>query len=267
MKRREFVAASCLAGLAPISRIALADSGGASQKEYYELRLYRLDSQDKQDALVEFLGKAAIPALNGIGVKPVGVFTLMDEENPNLPEEDKLNLYVLMPHKSLESVVTATGKLLADDEFLKAGASVLDATKPDPAYTRIESSLMLAFDEIPRLEIPSKKKTRVFQLRTYESHSVKKGQRKIEMFNGGGEIDVFRRTGLSPVFFGETLIGNKFPNLTYMIGSDDMEANEAAWTTFKAHPDWQKLRTDPYYKDTVSNITNIFLKPAACSQI
>ncbi len=33
------------------------------------------------------------------------------------------------------------------------------------------------------------------------------------------------------------------------------------------HPDWKKLRADPKYKNTVSAITNIMLRPAACSQV
>jgi len=38
------------------------------------------------------------------------------------------------------------------------------------------------------------------ELRTYESHSKKANLKKIEMFNTG-EIAIFRRAGLSPVFF------------------------------------------------------------------
>jgi hypothetical protein len=49
------------------------------------------------------------------------------------------------------------------------------------------------------------------------------------MFNEGGEIAIFRRTGLAPVFFGEALVGSKIPNLTYMLGFDDMEALEKGW--------------------------------------
>ncbi len=87
------------------------------------------------------------------------------------------------------------------------------------------------------------------------------------MFNGGGEIAIFRKTGLMPVIFGEALIGPKLPNLTYMVGFDDEEAQEKAWQAFRSHPDWAKLKSDPQYKDTVPNITNILLRPAACSQI
>ena len=72
---------------------------------------------------------------------------------------------------------------------------------------------------------------------------------------------------MQPVFFGETLVGTKLPNLTYMLVFDDMDARKANWAKFLADPAWKKLRSDPAYKDTVSNITNIFLRPAPFSQI
>jgi len=87
------------------------------------------------------------------------------------------------------------------------------------------------------------------------------------MFNEGGEMAVFRDVGMPPVFFGETLVGNKVPNLTYMLGFDDMAAKEAGWKKFLGDPRWDKLKKDPQYKDTVSGITNIMLRPAACSEI
>jgi len=259
MKRREFMAASCLAGLAPLGVAAAAEGGKRKQKEFYELRLVHLQSAAKQKALNEFLGKVAIPALNRIGIGPVGVFQFLEEETPNE--------YVLLPHPSLESVATMTARLAADAQFTTDGAAFLEAPKSDPAYLRMESSLMLAFDEIPKLEVPTKEKSRVLQLRTYESHSFERAQKKIDMFNGGGEIAVFRDTGMPPVFFGQTLIGAKMPNLTYMLSFDDMEAKEKGWKTFLADPRWDKLKKDPIYKDTVSAITNIMLRPADCSQI
>jgi hypothetical protein len=130
---------------------------------------------------------------------------------------------------------------------------------------------MVAFEGMPKLEVPkqaAEKKPRIFELRTYESHSKKANKKKIEMFNVG-EIALFRRTGLAPVFFGETLVGTKLPNLTYLLVFDDMPAHDANWKTFVGHPDWKKLSTTPGYTDPeiVSNISNAFLRPTAYSQI
>ncbi len=260
MKRRDFIAASCLVGMAPLGKIAaVEDSCKASNKEYYELRLYRIASAEKRKLLGSFLAEAAVPAWNRLGIAPVGVFELLEEDSPNL--------YVLLPHKSLESVATVTARLMTDEDFLAAGADVLNSPKSDPAYQRIESSLLLAFDDFPKLETPSKKATRVFQLRTYESHNIERAKKKVEMFNAGGEIAIFRETGLTPVFFGESLVGSKLPNLTYMLGFDDKASGEKAWKRFLSAPGWLKLKKDPAYNDTVSNITNIFLRPAKGSQI
>ena len=47
-----------------------------------------------------------------------------------------------------------------------------------------------------------------------------------------GEIAIFRKVGMTPVFFGQTVAGRNLPNLTYMIGYDDLAARERAWKAF-----------------------------------
>ncbi len=259
MRRRDFLAASCLAGAAPLARLARGMEAVRPKKQLLELRVYRVGSEAQQKRLEEFLAKAMVPALGRIGISPVGVF--------RPAKEGELGLYVLLPHGSAESVVTCTARLLADAKFARDGAAWLDLPMSDPLYRRVESSLLLAFDGVPKVELHSRKDSRIFQLRIYESHSLKKGQKKIEMFNTGGELGVFRLCDMNPVFFGEALVGTKVPNLTYMLVFDDDEARKVAWGKFLKHPDWKKLKSDPQYKDTVSDITNIFLKPAPCSQI
>jgi hypothetical protein len=249
--------------MASMSGLASAkDSDASTAKQRIELRHYHLEAGEKAKRFTEFLGQVAVPAFNRIGIKPVGVFRIEPEGGTEDP-----NIYVLIPHCCFESVMTATAKLLADEEYMKAGTDVLNCLKKDPAFARVESSLSLAFDNCPQVEVPSTKESRVLQLRIYESHNQFKAKKKVHMFNEGGEIDIFRRTGLNPVFFGETLVGTRFPNLTYMLGFDDMEAKLAGWKAFTSHPDWKDCRSRPEYADTVSNITNIMLRPVAGSQI
>jgi hypothetical protein len=260
MKRREFVAASCLAGLAPLGMAGTARGWNVpSSNELYDLRLYHFEAGPKRKLFEDFLREAAIPALNRIGIEPVGAFGMREGDCPDV--------YVLLPHKSPESLITLVDKLADDDAFVAAGAEFLDAPFDDPAYLRYESSLSIAFDGHPKLTVPSTKDSRILQLRIYESHSTERAQKKIEMFNDGGEIEIFHRTGLHPVFFGETLIGTKLPNLTYMLGFDDEAALEAGWDAFRSDPGWLRLKANPEYEETVSNITNILLRPAAGSQI
>jgi hypothetical protein len=203
---------------------------------------------------------AAIPALNRLGVKPVGVF---------YPREGIGPAFVLLRHKSPEVLLTLVEKLMSDQEFVAKGDDALGATSASPAFKRLESSLLVAFRGMPDMETPVKAPGRVFQLRTYESPSVKMGRKKIEMFNEGGEMKIFRRVGLHPVFFGETLIGGKMPNLTYMLGFDSPEEQEANWLKFRNDPAWLKLRAIPEYADktVLCGITNLLLKPAEYSQI
>jgi hypothetical protein len=158
-------------------------------------------------------------------------------------------------------------RLAADKEFQEAGKAVLEAPKLDPAFVRYESSLMLAFNDFPKVEVPAKGAERLFQLRIYESHNEERARKKIAMFNEGGEIKTFRRCGMTAVFFGQTLIGPKLPCLTYMLGFDDKAAMDKAWGAFRKDPDWKTLSADPAYKDTVSTITNLILRPASGSQI
>lgn len=267
MKRREFltttIAASTLAGLGTASLPAsAAEPAGAGNREYYELRVYRLKAGANHDLLDAYVEKAAIPALNRLGVKPVGVFTEIDPK-------DGPALYVLRTFPSLEVFAAATARLSADPEYQKAGAEYLSSPKSNPAFDRIDSWLMLAFAGLPKLELPSyckEKKPRIFELRTYESHSEFKALKKVEMFNSG-EIDLMREVGLGPIFYGQALIGSNLPHLTYMLSAETQAEHKKHFATFGAHPTWTKLKNDPQYADTVSKIYSRFLAPTPYSQI
>ena len=268
MKRREFLTSSiAAAGLGTILAGANADAqetGASVAREFYELRLYHLRRGPQTELFDRFYSEAAIPALNRAGVERVGVFNLtIGPESPTL--------YVLLTHKSLESVAATADRLAADAEYMKAGAEFINAPATNPAYIRVESSLMAAFAGMPKLEVPALgggNKSRLFELRTYESHSKKANKKKIEMFERG-EIAIFRRNGVQPVFFGETLIGARLPNLTYMLVFENPAAHDKNWSAFISDPEWIKLRSAPGYADAeiVSNISNVFLRPASYSQI
>ena len=84
------------------------------------------------------------------------------------------------------------------------------------------------------------------------------------MFNKG-EIDIFRRTGLQPVFFGSNIIGTRLPSLTYLLVFEDMAARERNWPQFVNHPDWKALVATPGYSDAeiVTNTHSFILRPTA----
>jgi hypothetical protein len=244
---------------------AAAAAGGPPARQVIELRLYTFKSIEKRKAYEAFLAETAIPALNRAGVGLVGAFKMLAADNKL--KEDSPNLYVVLAHKSAETALALPARLAADAEYQKAGQAVIQAPKADPALLRCETTLMLAFEGHPQATAPTKAETRVAQLRIYESHSEDRATKKIEMFNQGGELALFRKTGLGIVFFGQSLAGPRLPNLTYMLCFEDDKAREKAWADFLAHGDWNKMKNDPIYKDTVSNITNLILRPIAGSQI
>ena len=261
MKRRNFLAGLGPLAVAPMVSMAGTSESAAGEQQYLEWTRYTLSN--RTDKRVEkYFESAAIPALNKLGISDIGVFNVM--YGPNDP-----SLYVLIPHNSIESVMTYQHKLLDDDEYMKAGKDYLESKISDPAYFRIERSLMKAFAGMPKVE--SAKKTigdkRILELRIYESHNYLKGQKKIDMFNNAGEIQIFRDTGLTPVFFGETIFGRLMPNLTYMCAFKDMVDRDKSWDVFRTSDGWAAIKDLEEYKDTVSNITDIILRPAKCSQI
>jgi len=277
MKRREFlkisVAASTLAGLSCAETKDRRTGGrsGANTREYYELRVYHLKSDANHALLDAYLGKALIPGLNRLGIEPVGVFVQQDRTGTPAASEvkDPLAVLVLIPHPSIESFATSSARLNADAEYQAMGTAYLQSPKANPAFERIDSWLMLAFAGMPKLELSAycrEKKPRMFELRTYESHSELKALKKVAMFNSG-EIQLMRDVGLGPVFYGQALIGSNLPHLTYMLSAEDQAAHDRHWDAFRQHPTWDKLKNDPQYADTVSKIANRFLVPASYSQI
>ncbi len=263
MKRRDFIAASGAMAALPLQAMAgVAETSQADDRQFFELIVYHTHVGARRNRVADFYRDVALPAYQRLGIGPVGVFTVL--YGPTQP-----SLYVLVPHPTFESILTTPQRLLDDDDYRQNGADFLNASLADPAYVRMERQLMIAFADMPRLEAPTALMggPRIFELRIYESHSRKAAQKKIDMFNEGGEITIFRKTGLQPVFFGETLFGPAMPNLTYMLVFDSLESRDKHWDQFRTDPDWLTLRADPIYKDTVSNITDFILRPTSFSQV
>jgi NIPSNAP len=260
MQRRSFLASS-------IAASALGYQSSAQSKparEYYELRRYELQTGPQQKLTHDYVANALIPGLNRLGMKPIGAFNL--EIGVGTPA-----LYVLIPSESLETLAHSEHRLMDDADYQKAGEAFLNAPATGPAYLRIESSLLIAFEGKPKLTVPpvtAEKGARVFQLRTYESPSNHDHHVKVEMFHSG-EFEVFERAGFWPVFYGDALIGSRLPNLTYMLSFPDLGEMNAKWKAFGSDPEWKKLTSSPKfnYEQIVSKITNLILNPAPYSQI
>jgi hypothetical protein len=262
MKRRSFVKTSLLTGAASIALPVLSQAASSkkSAQQLYELRIYTLKDETQQKTVTDYLQSAFIPALNRLESDNVGVFT-------ELKPEGQTRLFVLIPYNSAEHMIKVQSKLADDADYQQAAAAYLSAPLKTPAYDRIESSLLQAFKDMPKLEAPEKKQ-RMFELRRYESPTEAAGKKKIEMFNEGREITIFKRLGFNPVFYSETIIGSFRPNLTYMITFDDMDGHDKLWKAFGADPEWKRLSSLPEYpNEMVSHITSTMLVPLPFSQI
>ncbi len=60
------------------------------------------------------------------------------------------------------------------------------------------------------------------------------------MFNNG-EIEIFQRIGMSPIFIGEAIVGPRLPNITYMLAFENLAAREKLWKEFGSDPGWKKI--------------------------
>ena len=271
MNRRNFVAASVGASLAsglPASASA-AESGGKAEAgaapQLLELRRYRLRFGPMEARFAEYQKNVLLPALNRAGVKPVGAWSVsVGPDNPAV--------YTLLPHPNADSVAALASRIADDAEYRRGAAAFRGLPASDPPYVRRESTLMAAFESVPAVEVPAGPQavpTRIFELRIYESHNEAAGQKKIEMFEKAGEIAIFRRLGLHPVFFARNVIGTNLPSLTYMLVYADMAAREKAWAAFREDPEWVKLRATPGYTNAeiLTNVTSLFLRPTDYSQI
>jgi hypothetical protein len=266
MNRRKFLAASVVGlGASKLNLSATQnDAADGKSRQYYELRQYHVQSGRQQKTTDAFLRDALVPALNRLGISPVGVFNVeIGEGSPRF--------HVLLPAASVDILATAEARLGHDAEYLKGGAPFLSAPADQPAMVRIESSLMVAFGGWPKLTLPAattEHKERLFELRTYESPSDQDHRRKVEMFNSG-EFEAFEKAGFWRVFFGDVLVGAKLPCLTYMVGFPSLAERVADWKTFGSLPEWKKLTSSPRFsfESIVSNITNTILRPTDYSQI
>jgi hypothetical protein len=264
MERRGFLKASLAASALSLGRMGVAQAATGPAGEFYQLRRYQMQMGPQTAQAEGFIADALVPALARRRMGPVGAFRL--EFGPETPD-----YYVLIPSKSVEALAMLELDLARDEEFLKAGQAFWSAPATTPAFLRMETSLLAAFEGWPKLTPPAASATkgkRIFQLRTYESPSERDHVRKVEMFNAG-EFEIFKNAGCNPVFFGDTLVGSRMPSLTYMLSFQDATALDAGWNLFRNDPAWKKLSGDPKYayEAIVSNISNLVLSPLSSSQI
>jgi hypothetical protein len=269
MERRQFLAsslaASALAAAKPSAYLEAAEGDALGKgREFYQLRRYHINGGPQRKLCDDFFRDALLPALGRLKIGPIGVFDLtIGPETPSI--------YVLMPSLSAETLTTVETHLAQDAEYNKAGAAFLSAPAREPAFDRMESSFLQAFEKWPRLVRPAASVShgpRIFEIRTYEGATDQDHKRKVEMMQSG-EADIFAKAGAAQVFYGDTLIGTRLPKLTYMLAFNDLADRDQKWAAFRASDEWKALSTQPRYafETIVSNVTNLILTPTGYSQI
>jgi hypothetical protein len=235
----------------------------AAKQMYYEVRLYRINSSAQEALTDSYLKDAFIPALHRAGIPTIGVFKPVAADTAY----GKL-IYVFIPYKTLDQYEMLPDKLKKDQAYALAAKPYIDAPYNAPPFVRYESILSKAFTHMPEYRIPTfttPKSERIYEYRSYESATEAKADKKIEMFNEGGEIEIFEKIGSNPVFFAKVISGSLMPRLIYMTTYADMKSHDEHWAAFRNHPDWKRLSSMEEYKNTTSKVKPFLLHPTEYS--
>jgi hypothetical protein len=236
----------------------------AGKRDYYEIKLYRINTNDQVKQVNQFLKDDYIPALHRAGIGKIGVFHPVGNDTA---AEKKI--YVFIPLRSLKDV-DLVANITATDSKLKQTNAYLDIPFNASPYKRVETIVLKAFEGMPSFQAPAltgNKADRIYELRSYESATSRLYRQKVKMFNEGGEIALFKRLEFNAVFYAEVLAGSHMPNLMYMTSFNNWAERNEHWKKFSEDPEWLKLKVVPEYLNTVSKNEQEYLHPAEFSEL
>ncbi len=228
-----------------------------AQEQVYELRTYELEVFKSADILHNYFNDALIPALNRQGITNVGAF---EETSERLPAR----IYLLIPYDNIQVFETSKDLLDQDSKYMEDAKPYFNAFESTP-FRKITTNLIRSTTGFPKLVRPMDE-TGLFELRIYGSHNEDALRRKVKMFNDS-EFGIFKDVGLPVVFFGYDIAGNHLPCLTYLLAFKDKAAYSEAWAKFGTHPEWARITKLEEYANAMNDITRVFLKRLAYSQL
>lgn len=239
-------------------------SSGKTVRTFLELKTWRLHNSEEAQAkrVSEYLESGLFPALSRAGAKPVAALS-------NLIGPDGPYMFTIVQYPSLSAMQDALTRIAADGAH-EAASQKLSAGTGMP-FVGIESSVLHSLDVLPEAVLSTSESnghSRIFELRTYQSQSMTALKKKAGMFNSG-EIAIFQRLNMQPVFIGESIIGPRQPNITYMLSFENLDGREKHWQQFGSDPAWKTLSAPPELKDAeiVANISNVILRPLPFSPL
>lgn len=240
-----------------------AAQNNTGAKNYYTVQVYHASTSEQLNLIDNFLKSAYLPALHRQGIATVGVFKPVANDTAR----DK-QIVVFTPYQSLEQFEKTARQLRSDITLEQQSPAYVNAPYNSPAYNRLETILLQAFDQMPTSAVPrlkSPKAERIYELRSYEGPSEKLYQNKVQMFNQGGEVALFSRLNFNAVFYASVLSGARMPNLMYMTSFENQADRDAHWKTFSDDPEWKKLSAMPEYQHNVSKADIILMRAAEYS--
>lgn len=236
---------------------------GQVEKEYYQLKTYTIKNEAQEQMMDTYLEKAFLPALKRYGIETVGVFKLRNEK---FVKADKI--HILIPYTSLLQFEALEDYLVLDKTHVYAGKAYLEAAYNNPPYERINSVLMRAFTQMPKMTpttVEGPRASRVYELRSYESPTEATYANKVHMFNTGGEVALFDSLGFNAVFYGEVISGDAMPNLMYMTTFPNMDKRDELWKAFFSSDTWTNLKGNEFYKNNMKKADVMLLYPTSYS--
>ncbi len=239
--------------------------GQTKNTAIYQLRIYHYHDPAQEKNLDNYLEHAFVPAMHRQGITEAGVFKWLGNDTA----QDK-RLFVFLPYKNMKQSIEMQKKLNQDVSYLQQGAPFLNASYDHPPYDRMETILLKAFSQMPKMKKPdlkNKLSERVYELRSYESATEQYHENKVQMFNEGGEVKLFKNLNFNAVFYAKVLVGGQMPNLMYMTTFENQADRDAHWKAFSADPVWKTLSANEKYQHNVSHISMWFLRPTNYSDI
>lgn len=231
MNRRSFVQSVAGAGL--LSQPAVAQPS-AARTGLYCLDYFYYRQGDQAGRLLQFLS-SQVPLWTKHS-RAFGVFTAVMAPHAQ-------TTLVLSGFSSPEQMVAAENRMEADSALQKARQELERGT--EPAFDSRQRVLLRTADFSPEIVPLAEKpqRPRYFEIRVYHSPTERQLRLVHERF-AGPEIQIFHRSGIHPILYGDTFAGPDMPNLTYIIPFNSLGDRERAWDTFGADPEWLKVREE-----------------------
>ena len=247
MQRRSFMSAALAAPfLAEFSDTGHASqaAGGRPSPEFYVWRqfLLRTGTQPRRLARLPAAGRdpGAEPARRQADRR------VRDRRRPRLPERVRA-----APFASLDAFADLDDALEPMRSSAVPQSPTCTAPAADPVYVRQEVSLLRAFPNVPRLEVPaadgdqrargcsSCASTRA----TMRPRTARRWRCSPGWASSRSSAGSASRRSSSP---GRSS-GRGCPNFTYMLVHESLAAREKSWDAFRTDPEWKKLAATPGY--------------------